>query len=178
MSDAQTHFVAVCPHCSAGLKIRRAYIGQQVRCKRCDEVFVAEERPDGGGAVPGETPIPPVEKVERIIATCPRCRTTLSVRRAYIGRQVRCKQCDEAFLVADPSDIPPSAPSDNQAPADDGSAIDREELERLRGELDRVSGEYQRLETAHRELQAAERRHQNANAELQAAQCAAPRIPR
>src|SRR5262245_24324423 len=31
MSDAQTHFVAVCPHCAAQLKIRRVYLGQAVR---------------------------------------------------------------------------------------------------------------------------------------------------
>ncbi len=49
MLDTLTHFIAHCPRCSSGLKIRRAYLGQQVRCKQCDEIFVAAEGQDGGG---------------------------------------------------------------------------------------------------------------------------------
>ena len=70
MIDSQTHFIAACPHCSAGLKVRRAYLGQQVRCKQCNAVFTAEEGPAGGEAVSGETrawpgsspAAPPVER--------------------------------------------------------------------------------------------------------------------
>jgi hypothetical protein len=73
MCDAQSHFFSHCPHCSAGLRIRRAYLGQQVCCKQCDQVFVAAEGPNEGGGVPAATlalPLP-VDQAERIVVTCP-----------------------------------------------------------------------------------------------------------
>ena len=37
------------------------------------------------------------------MVTCPTCQTTLSVRHCCYRAQVRCKQCDETFLVSNPS---------------------------------------------------------------------------
>ncbi len=106
MNDTQTHFVAVCPHCSTALRIRRVFAGQQVQCKHCEKTFVAEdaESPGTAGSVDGgASPSAPTSaQSERIVVTCPTCQTNLSVRRVYIGQQVRCKQCDETFLVTDP----------------------------------------------------------------------------
>jgi hypothetical protein len=39
------------------------------------------------------------ESPDRILVTCPSCKTTLSVRRVHIGDGVRCKQCRQKFLV-------------------------------------------------------------------------------
>ena len=36
---------------------------------------------------------------DRLLVTCPSCKTTLSVRRIYIGEGVRCKRCSQKFLV-------------------------------------------------------------------------------
>ena len=38
-------------------------------------------------------------QTERILVTCPSCKTALSVRRKYMGDEVRCKRCDQKFLV-------------------------------------------------------------------------------
>src|SRR5262249_44433998 len=156
MNDTQTHFLAHCPHCSAGLRVRRTYRGQQVKCKQCDQVFVGEEGQDGGEGVRGGAGPPPlpVAQAERIVVSCPSCRSALSVREAYIGRQVRCKQCDEPFVISAPSaprhpDLEPT-----RAPADDGREVLREELERLRGELEQSTAENRRLGAAHDQLQA------------------------
>ncbi len=113
MNETQTHFSATCPYCSTRLRIRRVFAGQQVQCKHCNETFVAKETngapPSGSGeGNPGQGSSPPAEQ-ERTVVTCPNCRTSLSIRRIYIGRQVRCKQCDESFLASDSS--PMIAPS-------------------------------------------------------------------
>ena len=41
-------------------------------------------------------PSPPSE---RILVTCPSCKTTLSVRRVYVGNGVCCKRCEQKFVV-------------------------------------------------------------------------------
>src|ERR1700734_1352678 len=98
MNATQTHFIAVCPHCSAGLKVRRVYLGQRVVCKQCSQDFIGEERDGpstmafGGGEAGARVPAPPQE--DGIIATCPTCRATLRVRPRYIGNNVICKECE------------------------------------------------------------------------------------
>ena len=44
----------------------------------------------------------PVLQPERIVVNCPHCKSTLRVRRVYIGGSVRCKQCTRDFLVPPP----------------------------------------------------------------------------
>ena len=55
----------------------------------------------------------PVLEPERIIVNCPHCKCTLRVRRAYIGGVVRCKQCNQEFLVPPPEGTQPAAFSDS-----------------------------------------------------------------
>jgi predicted Zn finger-like uncharacterized protein len=43
-------------------------------------------------------------RADRIDAVCPGCQTSLRVRRAYIGSDVKCKRCAQIFRVADPAD--------------------------------------------------------------------------
>src|SRR5262245_48219216 len=145
MCDAQSHFFSQCPHCSAGLRIRWPYLRQQVRCKQCDQVFVALEGPDEGRGGPGATPALPlsVAQAERIVVTCPNCAAALSVRRACLGRQVHCKQCDVPFVVADLSDPRPSGLEQDRASADNGPGVLCAELERLRSEREQISAENQ-----------------------------------
>ncbi|MFI5457992.1 MAG: hypothetical protein ACHRXM_21335 [Isosphaerales bacterium] len=64
---------------------------------------------DEGMDGPSIQPAPPTD---RIAVKCPSCQATLSVRRVYIGNQVRCKQCDETFLVSVPAE--PQLKSDDE----------------------------------------------------------------
>jgi uncharacterized protein (DUF983 family) len=142
MNAAQTHFVAVCPHCSTGLKIRRVYLGQRVVCKQCSQSFMGEEREGpstmafGEGEAGARVPASPQE--DRIIATCPTCRATLRVRRRYIGNNVICKECERTFLVSPPVDAPsnPVAESPRRAEHDRILAAHRE----LQAEHGRLAG--------------------------------------
>ncbi len=96
MSESSTHFVARCPQCAAGLKIRRIYAGRSVRCKQCAQVFQAEEGSETfseSGAPAGGS------ESDRISVDCRNCQATLNVRRSYIGKSVSCKHCGQAFLV-------------------------------------------------------------------------------
>jgi chromosome segregation ATPase len=171
MYDAQSHFFYHCPHCSAGLRIRRAYLGQQVCCKQCDQVFVAAEGPDEGGGGPGTMPAPPLpeDQAERIVLTCPNCSAALSFRRAFLGRQVRCKQCCVLFFAAGLSGPRPSGVEQDRAPSDNGPDVLSDELERLRGELKQISAENQRLQPALDRIRAEHERLQAEHSELEAA---------
>ncbi len=44
---------------------------------------------------------------DRILVTCPHCKTVLSVRRKYVGDAVRCKRCSRKFLLPAAVDNPP-----------------------------------------------------------------------
>ena len=57
----------------------------------------------------------PVLQPERIIANCPHCKSTLRVRRAYIGGVVRCKGCNQEFLVPPPEGTQPATFSDGSS---------------------------------------------------------------
>ena len=160
MNETQTHFSATCPYCSTRLRIRRVFAGQQVQCKHCNETFVAKETDEAtssgsGDGNPGQGSSPPADQ-ERAVVTCPNCRTSLSIRRIYIGRQVRCKQCDENFLASDPSPmIAPSRESrlDVSGNNDESTAL-RTERDRLSSELQRLRDEHEKLETDHHRLSA------------------------
>jgi predicted nucleic acid-binding Zn-ribbon protein len=134
MNATQSHFVTVCPNCSTGLKVRRAYLDHPVVCKQCSVQFLGKEVEGpstmvfGEGEAGARTPPP---QPDRIIATCPNCQATLRVRRLYIGNNVICKECERTFLV-----LPPEEAGSN--PAVDG-------LRRA---------EHDRLHVAHRELEA------------------------
>lgn len=154
MTDVATHFFSVCPNCSTALRIRRVYAGQPVQCRQCSRVFVATESAGSNGSVSTETPAPPGDSgspaVERLLSSCPHCRATLSVRKAFIGQTVRCKQCDEAFVVTDPSAGPAAVPHEAMPDSvgGDRAAIEAER-DRLRTELEQLSHENTRLQVDH-----------------------------
>jgi predicted Zn finger-like uncharacterized protein len=162
MNETQTHFVAVCPHCSTSLRVRREFHGQQVRCKRCDQVFLAEEAVEPGIMAPGEEkaipPNAPPPQEDRLVMTCPSCQTPLSIRRAYIGRQVRCKQCDHPFLVQDPATgggllDDPGDRNGAEAPTSDPKL--QAAHDRLAAENQQLQAAYSRLLATHDQLAAA-----------------------
>jgi DNA-directed RNA polymerase subunit M/transcription elongation factor TFIIS len=103
MNNAQTQFIAVCPACSASLKVNFNKLGQHIACPQCQRTFVAGEAslPDNqrSGARPAVPSNQANDHVERVDTVCPHCNATLHVRRAYVGNDVRCKYCDEVFRV-------------------------------------------------------------------------------
>jgi len=110
MSEMPSHFMAVCPNCLVGLRVKLAYSGSPVRCKHCEHKFRAfapdhattpssEEYTTGPVTAPGSDP-------ERIDVVCPICSTALSVRRAYAGQHVRCQKCEHKFLVQKIEELP------------------------------------------------------------------------
>jgi predicted Zn finger-like uncharacterized protein len=153
MNETQTHFITSCPYCSTQLRIRRGFAGQHVQCKHCNETFVAKEADGPATAASGEVdpvrPLPPVSQEERVIVNCPSCQASLSIRRVYIGRQVRCKQCDEIFLASDSAAAIDLSPESRR----DRDGIDTERAA-LQAEVDRLSSENQRLRDEHHSLRA------------------------
>ncbi len=133
MSESSTHFVARCPQCAAGLKIRRIYVGRSVRCKQCAQVFQAEEGPDSFS----ETEAPTVAREsDRISVDCRNCQATLNVRRSYIGKSVSCKHCGQSFLVEAPAGTEVESPS----PSHSGDATHLS-FDRLRADLGAIQTE-------------------------------------
>jgi hypothetical protein len=123
------------------MKVAFSRLGQNVRCRKCGNSFVAgqaQAQPSGRSGDKGDgSPSPPSGGVERIAAVCPSCRATLHVRRAYVGNQVRCKYCEQVFRVLAPADIQSST-----------------EPDRSRHERERLQVEHERLYVAHNLLQA------------------------
>ncbi len=104
----------------------------------------------------------PVLQPERIIVHCPHCKSTLRIRRAYIGGVVRCKQCNQDFLVAPPEGIQPAPISDGSSgfeptrshqvgsstPGDQGAGAMGPLLDQLAG----LVAVHEELRSAHQEL--------------------------
>src|SRR5262245_5057511 len=105
MSEPGTHLLAVCPKCETHLRVSRDFLGQQLRCKRCNHKFTVGEMIQPMTPGTGEYVAPaikPPSPDDRIVVVCPGCQSSLRVRRVYIGHHVRCKQCEHTFLVASP----------------------------------------------------------------------------
>ena len=108
MHETRNHFVAICPGCSASLRVNRktqrpgrqtANLQAQSAPERASGPFTPNVR----RKVTAGSSIQPPPPIDRINAQCPSCQATLSVRRIYIGNQVRCKQCGGTFLVREPA---------------------------------------------------------------------------
>jgi len=161
MNETASHFISVCPNCSASLRVNRKHVGQDVICKHCQHTFRAmmtyEQTTTSSAERTAEPSIQPLPPAERIAVSCPGCRATLSVRRVYIGREVRCKQCDNTFLVPAPA---LSAPEESSAASSPQPGIEREsdgtetERELLRAQHDQLLADHERLQIAHNELDA------------------------
>jgi len=78
MADTVT---VVCPECDSKMKVAEEKLGRKVRCKECDETFVAEEATD------------------TVTVVCPECDSKMKVAEEKLGRKVRCKECDETFVA-------------------------------------------------------------------------------
>jgi chromosome segregation ATPase/DNA-directed RNA polymerase subunit RPC12/RpoP len=102
MSEA-SYFVAVCPNCMVSLNVKYVYSGNYVRCKHCDHKFraLAPDLPESARS-DKEVAAPLLldsDESDRFNVNCPTCTATLSVRRTYAGRYVRCRKCNSNFLV-------------------------------------------------------------------------------
>jgi chromosome segregation ATPase len=71
--------------------------------------------------------------IEYIELQCPNCQRGLRVRTTYVGKHVRCKQCQHTFPVQAPASRPATAERPVPAPATGGL---EEVFQRLRVELD------------------------------------------
>ncbi len=136
MNDTQnqSRFLAICPKCSAHLKIKQQKLGKKVACPRCQHAFVASATIEPSGTTDlkrnGNHRAPAVESEERIDARCPACHCVLNVRKSFVGHQVRCRFCDEVFRV-DASDDSVAHP-ENAASRTEPERLDVEdERERL-----------------------------------------------
>ena len=107
MNESATHFISVCPHCSASVRINRAVIGHDVVCKHCRGTFLADASKEFIPLSTAEDRAGPSiaypDQAERIVANCPNCQATLRVRRVYLGKPVLCKQCNHTFPLRDPA---------------------------------------------------------------------------
>jgi len=178
MNETRTHFIAVCPNCSASLRVNRKHIGQDVICNHCKHTFRAGKTdepitPSSGEGMAGPS-IQPAPPTDRIAVQCPSCQTTLSVRRVYIGNQVRCKQCGDTFIVSVPAQPQPepavSALEGFLATSSPQRDIEREshgtetERETLRSQHDQLLADHERLQAAHDQLDA---KHNGLKSELE-----------
>ena len=130
MDDSQGQFIAVCPNCSAILRVSVNKLGQNVRCSQCHRTFVGGEALE---SVAQRSAQPPPQSqsdavVERIDAVCPGCNATLHVRRAYIGNDVRCKHCESVFRVEAPADARMRAAHDQSEARDKSLQAEHERL--------------------------------------------------
>jgi len=168
MSETHSHFVTVCPNCSTKLRVNRKHIGQDVTCKHCEHTFRAGQTndpiaPSSGEGMAGPS-IQAAQPEDRIALTCPSCQATLSVRRIYVGNQVRCKQCGNTFLVSAPAQpqpepagtAPPGISAMSSPPGDIKHEIPGTETahESLRIQHDQLLADREQLQAAHNQLDA------------------------
>jgi hypothetical protein len=55
-SSPVDRIVVGCPNCRATLRVRRVYLGNSVRCKNCNQIFLFEEPPDSVSKPAGDLP--------------------------------------------------------------------------------------------------------------------------
>jgi chromosome segregation ATPase len=107
--------------------------------------------------------------VPRVVAVCPACKATLSVRRAYVGSAVRCKHCDQIFKVPAELDTPPgpdgaraSGGSTTQASQDEsgsqragiGDKTDADQFALLLARYNALRSAFDKLQAQHDDLRA------------------------
>lgn len=153
MNDAQSQFIAVCPGCSASLRVNFNKLGQHIACPQCHCTFVAGEANLPATQRSGERPAPASNQsddhVDRIEATCPGCKATLHVRRVYIGNDVRCKYCDQVFQVRAPVETQRKTESEQLDPRHESLQAEHEQLYVAHNLL---QADHERLKTEHTEL--------------------------
>jgi predicted Zn finger-like uncharacterized protein len=93
----------VCPNadCRMVSDLPDEYLGRQVACKHCKQVFVATAV---GGAKPSETKTlladnAPASAGGSVEALCPTCGAVFNLKSDYLGKKVRCKKCEHVFTV-------------------------------------------------------------------------------
>src|ERR1700678_1740109 len=64
MNNAQTQFIAVCPACSASLKVSFNKLGQRIACPQCQRTFVAGEASLPENQRSGERPAVPSKQAD------------------------------------------------------------------------------------------------------------------
>jgi DNA-directed RNA polymerase subunit M/transcription elongation factor TFIIS len=153
MNDTQSQFIAVCPGCSASLRVNFNKLAQHIACPQCHRTFVAGEASLPATQRSGERPAllsnQPHEHVDRIEAICPGCKASLHVRQAYIGNDVRCKYCDQVFQVRAPVETQTNTEHEK---LDSGQKLLQADHEQLSVAHNLLQADHERLKTEHTEL--------------------------
>ena len=99
--------------------------------------------------------IQPSSRADRIVAVCPHCQATLSIRRVYLGKEVRCKQCAQLFPLRADEDLEakPNEPVRQRTSAPTAESLTVERDDRLKKEHERLLGEHVKFLAAHGQLQ-------------------------
>jgi chromosome segregation ATPase len=99
--------------------------------------------------------IQPSTRADRIVAVCPSCQATLSIRRVYLGNQVRCKQCEHIFQLRENEELQakPAEPAPQGISSPAVEHVETERAGRAKKEHERLLGEHAQLLTAHGQLQ-------------------------
>jgi len=82
-----------CPHCGVTGTADDSYVGRTVKCPKCQGMFEA-------GATPESSELKQ-EKIsgEKVTLSCPKCGVEGAAGDSFVGRRVKCPQCQEMFLV-------------------------------------------------------------------------------
>jgi predicted Zn finger-like uncharacterized protein len=150
------------------VSIHGGNMGQHLVCKPCGCAFLAEELNSPMNSTTEQTSAdesverPAPAPAERIAVVCPNCQATLAVRRAYLGKTVQCKQCNQAFVMRDPSQ-PTTEPATGE-----GGPISNANYYEIgtdsprpvsRAEYDRLRSEHAQLQSEHKQLQVESNQH-------------------
>ena len=123
-SDDERRYIRVtCPTCRALLHPRVEHAGRHVRCPDCyAAVLVPQPPPPEPPAKPRRDPgeykvsgaEQPPERSDVFVILCPTCRARLSPRLSFVGKRVRCPDCEAVIVV--PAPPPPEKAKQQKSP--------------------------------------------------------------
>ena len=134
MNEPLVHFLAVCPHCAATLRVQPEYAGELVACRHCNGAFRPSPATFPGSSsgehhAAGPDPAAPGGEGHVAVA-CPECGVGLRVREKYVGGRIRCGHCKAKLMV--PAE---AAPASRVTPDPDDPRQGRVEVLRLLGQV-------------------------------------------
>ncbi len=95
--------ILACPHCDRQFRIGPEALGKKIRCRRCGQLF----------RIPADTTSVPVGRAEMVpplaiscvingrdSRRCPECDRAFSMKPAFAGKVIRCRDCKSSFRVS------------------------------------------------------------------------------
>lgn len=137
-SDDERRYIRVtCPTCRAVLHPRVEKAGRRVRCPDCHAaVLVPEPPPPEAPPKPMRNPgqyklsgaEQPAKQPDVFLLLCPTCNARLHPRLSYVGKRVRCPDC-EAVIVVPPPPPPPKKVKELPSPGQYRVGVEPERAE-------------------------------------------------